>query len=186
MRVWVCEWDIGVTQTKLHFFQYIQASKPFPNPVPPNTKQYQLILTKYQPVLSYSDPVSSSTTYNWSSCMAQFSQLNNFSFYGSFDESRTVQNTWSCCDVNLMQNCFKNGEINTTIVNLVSVKKIAAYMYMTRFLSKSGSNLHIGPLPWAQKWGNPRPPYHKICSSQIFPSKQKFSFRSFIPTKYSL
>ena len=37
--------------------------------------------------------------------------------------ARTVQNTWSCCDVNLMQNCFKNGEINTTIVNLVSVKK---------------------------------------------------------------
>ena len=90
MSVWVCEWGIGVTQTKLHFFQYIQASKPFPNPVPPNTKQYQQIVTKYQPVSSYTDPEPSSTTYNSSYRKAEFSQLNNFSFYDSFDESRTV------------------------------------------------------------------------------------------------
>ena len=73
-----------------YFFQYIQAYKPFADPVPPNTKQYQLILTKYQPVSSYTYPVPSITTYNSSSRKAQFSQLNNFSFYDSFDESRTV------------------------------------------------------------------------------------------------
>ena len=58
----------------------IQAYKPFADPVPPNTKQYQLILTKYQPVSSYTDPVPSSTTYDSSSRKAQFSQLKNFSF----------------------------------------------------------------------------------------------------------
>ena len=52
--------------------------------LPPNIKQYQLILTKYQPVSSYTDPVPSSTAYNSSSRKAQFS------FYDSFDESRTV------------------------------------------------------------------------------------------------
>ena len=76
--------------TKSPIFQYIQAYKPFADHVPPNTKQYQLILTKYQPVSSYTDPVPSSTTYNSSSCKAQFSQQNNFSFYDSFDTSRTV------------------------------------------------------------------------------------------------
>merc|ERR1712214_8284 len=64
---------IGVTRPNLHFFQYIQAYKPFADHVTPNIKQYQLILTKYQPVSSYTDPVPSSTTYNSSS-----------------DESRTV------------------------------------------------------------------------------------------------
>ena len=81
---------IGVTRPNLHFFQYIQAYKPFADHVPPNIKQYQLILTKYQPVSSYTDPVPSSTTYNSSSCKPQFSHLNNFSFYDSFEESRTV------------------------------------------------------------------------------------------------
>ena len=70
----VCLWGIGNTWPNLHFFQYIQAYKPFADHVPSNnTKQYQLILTKYQPVSSYTDPVPSSTTYN-----------------SSFDESRTV------------------------------------------------------------------------------------------------
>ena len=86
----VCLWGIGVTHPNLHFFHYIQAYKPFADPVPPNTKQYQLILTKYQPVSSYTDPVPSSNTYNSSSRKAQVSQLNYFSFYDSFDESRTV------------------------------------------------------------------------------------------------
>ena len=76
----VCLWGIGVTRPNLHFFQYIQAYKPFADPVPPNTKQYQLILTKYRPVLSYTDPVPSSTTYNLSTRKAEFRQLNNFSF----------------------------------------------------------------------------------------------------------
>ena len=60
--LWVSVSGIGVTRPNLHFFQYIQAYKPFADPVPPNTKQYQLILTKYQPVSSYTDPVPSSTT----------------------------------------------------------------------------------------------------------------------------
>ena len=82
---------IGDTWLNLHFFQYIQAYKPFADPVPPYTKQYQLILTKYQQVLSYTDdPVPSSTIYNSSSRNANFSQLNIFSLYDSFDESRTV------------------------------------------------------------------------------------------------
>ena len=40
----------------------------------------------------YTDPVPPSTTYKYNSSFhgAQFSQLNNFSFYDSFDESRTV------------------------------------------------------------------------------------------------
>ena len=82
--------DIGVTRPNLYFFQYIKAYKPFADPVPPKTKQFQLILTKYQRVSSYTDPVPSSTTYNSSSRKAQFSQLNNLSFYDSFEESRTV------------------------------------------------------------------------------------------------
>ena len=68
----------------------MQAYKPFADPVPSKTKQYQLILTKCQPVSSYTDPVPSSTTFNSSSCEAQFSQLNNFSFYNLFDESHRV------------------------------------------------------------------------------------------------
>ena len=85
----VCMSGIGNTRPNFHVFQYIQAYKPFADPVPSNTMQYQLMLTKYQPVSSYTDPVPSSSTYN-SSREAQFSQLNNFSFYDSFDESRTV------------------------------------------------------------------------------------------------
>ena len=64
----VCLSGIGDTWPNLHFFQYIQAYEPFADPVPPNTKQYQLILTKYQPVSSYTDPEPSSTTYKSSSC----------------------------------------------------------------------------------------------------------------------
>ena len=41
-------------------------------------------------VSSYTDPVPSSTAFNSSSRKAQFSQLNNFSFYDSFDESRII------------------------------------------------------------------------------------------------
>ena len=68
----VCQASVSPDQIST-FFQYIQAYKPFADHVPPNIKQYQLILTKYQPVSSYTDPVPSSTTYN-----------------SSFDESRTV------------------------------------------------------------------------------------------------
>ena len=88
--IFCCLSGIGVTRPNLHFLQYIQAYKPFADHVSPNSKQYQLILTKYQPVSSYTDPVPSSTSYNSSSRKAQLSQLNNLSFYDSFDESRTV------------------------------------------------------------------------------------------------
>ena len=64
--------------------------KPFVDPVPPNTEQDQLILTKYQLVVSYTDPEPSSTTIKSLSREAQFSQLNNLSFYDSFYESLTV------------------------------------------------------------------------------------------------
>ena len=84
----MCEWQTPDQISTSS--QYILAYKPFADPVPLNTKQYQHILNKYQPVRSYTDPVPSSTTYHSSSRNAQFIQLNNFSFYYSFDESRTV------------------------------------------------------------------------------------------------
>ena len=65
--IFCCLWGIGNTQPNLHFFQYIQAYKHFADLVPPNIKQYQLILTKYQPLSSYTDPVQLSTTRNSSS-----------------------------------------------------------------------------------------------------------------------
>ena len=90
-------WGIGNTRPNLHFFQYT-AYKPFAEPVPPNTKQYQLIQTKYQPVSSCTDPVPSSITYNSSSRKAQFSQLNNFSTTNLMSHA---QYTWSSFKVNL-------------------------------------------------------------------------------------
>ena len=61
----VCVSGIYNTRPNFHSFHYIQAYKPFAGHVPPNSKQYQLILTKYQPVSSYTDPVPSSTTFNY-------------------------------------------------------------------------------------------------------------------------
>ena len=81
---------ISNTRPNFHVFQYIQTNKPFADPVLLNTKQCQLLLIKYQPVSTYTDPVPSSATYTSSSGKAQLSQLNNFSFYDSSDESRTV------------------------------------------------------------------------------------------------
>ena len=66
----------GNIRPNIHFFQYILALKPYDNPVPLNTKQYQVKLTKYQsvppctdpvdtikyqPIPSYSDPIPLST-----------------------------------------------------------------------------------------------------------------------------
>ena len=48
--LWVSVSGIGNTRPNLHFFQYIQAYKPFADHVPPNIKQYQLILTQYHQV----------------------------------------------------------------------------------------------------------------------------------------
>ena len=50
----------GNTQPNLHFFQYIQALKPHINPLPLNSKQYQVILTQYH-------QVPTSTTSYWPS-----------------------------------------------------------------------------------------------------------------------
>ena len=86
----VCLLGIGNTRPNLHFFPIYTGIQALCDPVPPNAKQYQLILTKCQPVLSYSDPVTSSTTYNSSSRKAHFCQQYNLSFYDSIDESRTV------------------------------------------------------------------------------------------------
>ena len=62
---WVSEWGIGNTRPNLHLAY--KAYKPFADPVSPNTKQYQLILTKQQPISSYTEPVPSRATYNSSS-----------------------------------------------------------------------------------------------------------------------
>ena len=40
----------GDIRPNLHFFQYIQALKPHINPLPLNSKQYQVILTQYHQV----------------------------------------------------------------------------------------------------------------------------------------
>ena len=52
----------GVTWPNLHFFQYIQAYKPYADPVPCNTKQCQFLLTQYHIVSPYTDPVPAGTT----------------------------------------------------------------------------------------------------------------------------
>ena len=54
---------------------------------PSSASFYWPSTTKYQTVSPYTDPVPAGTTYNSSFRKAQ---LNNFSFYDSFDESRTV------------------------------------------------------------------------------------------------
>ena len=46
----------GDTRPNLHFFQYIQAIKPHINPVPLNSKPYQIILTHYHQVPSSTAP----------------------------------------------------------------------------------------------------------------------------------
>ena len=81
---------IGVTRPNLHFFQYLQAYKPYADPVPQNTEQYQFILIQYHQVpaiIALYCQVYADTTYNSSRCKTK---LNNFSFHDSFDESRTV------------------------------------------------------------------------------------------------
>ena len=86
------QYNLILSSTELYWpsTTMYQPVPPHTDPVPPNIKQYQLILIKYQPVSSYTDPVPSGTTYNKSSRKAQFSQLEKFSFYDSFDESRIV------------------------------------------------------------------------------------------------
>ena len=48
--LWVSMSGIGNTRPNLHFFQYIQAYKPYADPVPCNTKQCQFLLTQYHQV----------------------------------------------------------------------------------------------------------------------------------------
>ena len=48
--LWVSMSGIGNTRSNLHFFQYIQAYKPYADPVPCNTKQCQFLLTQYHQV----------------------------------------------------------------------------------------------------------------------------------------
>ena len=77
----VCLSGIGDTWPNIDFFQYIRHTSPLLTLYHLISSSTNFILTKYQPVLSYTDPIPSSTTYNSSSRKAQFSQLNNFSFY---------------------------------------------------------------------------------------------------------
>ena len=46
----------------LHFFNIYWPKEPYNNPIPLNTKQCQVKLTKYQPVLPCTDPVLSNIT----------------------------------------------------------------------------------------------------------------------------
>ena len=55
--------------------------------IPSSASFYWPSTTKYQTVSPYTDPVPAGTTYN---SPFRRAQLNNFSFYDSFDESRTV------------------------------------------------------------------------------------------------
>ena len=48
--LWASMSGIGNTRPNLHFFQYIQAYKPYADPVPCNTKQCQFLLTQYHQV----------------------------------------------------------------------------------------------------------------------------------------
>ena len=63
----------GNTQSNLHFFQYIQALKPHINPVPLNSKQYQVILTQYH-------QVPTSTAFYWLSTIIYHIQMSDFPF----------------------------------------------------------------------------------------------------------
>ena len=85
------------------FFQYIQAYKPFTDPVLSNTKQYQFMLTKYQPVSSYTDPVPSSTTYNSSSRKRHSSANWIISLFTTHLMSH-AQYTWSSSHTSLFNN----------------------------------------------------------------------------------
>ena len=61
-----------------------QSVSPYTDPIPSFINQYRPILTQYQQV------PTCITLYNSSSCNAQLSQLDDFSFCDSFDESRSV------------------------------------------------------------------------------------------------
>ena len=61
-----------------------QSVSPYTDQIPSFINQYRPILTQYQQV------PTCITLYNSSSCNAQLSQLDGFSFCDSFDESRSV------------------------------------------------------------------------------------------------
>ena len=82
---------MGITPDQIStFFNIYRQKSPLMTQyylIPSITNLYLPSTTKYQPVTPYTDPVPSSTSwYNW----LVISQLNNFSFYNSFDESGLV------------------------------------------------------------------------------------------------
>ena len=87
--LWVCE--ASVTSDQISTFSNIyRHTSPMLNlyhVIPSSASFYWPSTTKYQTISPYTDPVPAGSTYNSSFREAQ---LNNFSFYDSFDESRTV------------------------------------------------------------------------------------------------
>ena len=97
----------GNTRPNLRFFQYIQALKPHINPVPLNSKQYQIILTwcyykststalycpsttKYNPVLLLTDPVPPSTN-QYRLLLTQYHHISYSNIRLSFVDLRWTQ-----------------------------------------------------------------------------------------------
>ena len=86
---WVCQASVSPDQisTFSNIYRHTSPMLTLYHVIPSSASFYWLSTTKYQTVSPYTDPVPAGTTYNSSFRKAQ---LNNFSFYDSFDESRTV------------------------------------------------------------------------------------------------
>ena len=87
--LWVCEASVSPDQisTFSNIYRHTSPMLTLYHVIPSSASFYWPSTTKYQTVSPYTDPVPAGTTYNSSFRKAQ---LNNFSFYDSFDESRTV------------------------------------------------------------------------------------------------
>ena len=87
--LWVCQASVTPDQisTFSNIYRHTSPMLTLYHVIPSSASFYWPSTTKYQTVSPYTDPVPAGTTYNSSFRKAQ---LNNFSFYDSFDESRTV------------------------------------------------------------------------------------------------
>ena len=87
--LWVCQASVSPDQisTFSNIYRHTSPMLTLYHVIPSSASFYWPSTTKYQTVSPYTDPVPAGTTYNSSFRKAQ---LINFSFYDSFDESRTV------------------------------------------------------------------------------------------------
>ena len=85
----VCQGSVSPDQISSfsNIFRHISPMLTLYHIISNSTSLYWPSTNKYQPVSPYTDTVPAGITYNLSSRRAQ---LNNFSFYDSFDESCTV------------------------------------------------------------------------------------------------